>query len=145
MRQPLSPRPLSRLETDLIDEETRVLASLLAEHPGARYFARLRLRTAAGERDVVLGERGWSNARVAMIDWRSAPLAEVFFNSEPGDDYELEHEGRSLTGEVLRRHLVHLQGSELVGLDLADCRLRRGSDGEWYADDRGSPRVAPRP
>lgn len=122
-----------------------MLTSLLAERPGARYFARLRLKTAAGERDVVLGERGWTGAHVAMIDWRNAPLAEVFLNNEAGDDYELEHDGRSLTGVVLRRHLVHLRGGELVGLDLADCRLRRGSDGDWYADDRGSPRIAPRP
>lgn len=138
-------RPLTPPEAELVAEETRVLAGLHAELPGARYFARLRVRTAAGERDVLLADRSWTGDAVALVDWRTAPLAEVFFTCEPGDDYELEHDGRTLAGTVVRRHLVHVHTSGLVGLDLPAHRLRRAGDDSWQADDRPAARVAPRP
>ncbi|MBZ5709939.1 ATP-binding domain-containing protein [Nannocystis pusilla] len=138
-------RPLTPQEAELVAEETRALAGLAAALPQVPYFGRLRVRTAAGERDVLLADRSWTEGDVALIDWRTAPLAEVFFTCDVGDDYELERDDRLLTGAVVRRHLVHLHAGELVGIDLADRRLRRDHDGRWYADHRTGPRVAPRP
>ncbi|HEY8378659.1 MAG TPA: AAA family ATPase, partial [Nannocystis sp.] len=137
-------RPLTAPEIALIAEEEALAAALAAELPGVDYFARLRVRTGAGERDVLLGDRSFIGSAVALVDWRAAPLAEVFFAARAGDDYELQSEGRLLTGRVLRRHLVHTRGGELTGLDLDDCALRRLGDA-WIALDHPAPRVAPRP
>ena len=35
-----------------------------------------------------------------MLDWRSAPLAEVFFGVDEGEAYEIEGPGRALTGTL---------------------------------------------
>ncbi|HEY0135084.1 MAG TPA: hypothetical protein VGB85_13440 [Nannocystis sp.] len=51
-----------------------------------------------------------------VIDWQTAPLAAVFFTSQVGDEYEHEHDGRLLTGVVLRRHLVELRDGALVAI-----------------------------
>ncbi|PCC68493.1 UvrD-like helicase C-terminal domain-containing protein [Nannocystis exedens] len=138
-------RPLAPPESDLVAEEQRVLRCLAAALPEARYFGRLRVRTAAGERDVLVADRAWVGDELAVVDWRTAPLAEVFFTCDVGDDYELERDDRLLRGVVVRRHLVHLRAGELVGIDLADRRLRRDAGAGWHADDRPGPRVAPRP
>ncbi|MDC0716386.1 ATP-binding domain-containing protein [Nannocystis bainbridge] len=138
-------RPLAPPEAELVAEERRVLRDLAAALPGARYFGRLRVRTAAGERDVLLADRAFVGHDLALVDWRTAPLAEVFFTCDVGDDYELERDDRPLRGVVVRRHLVHLRAGELVGLDLADRRLRRQSHDLWLADERPGPRIAPRP
>jgi DNA helicase IV len=137
-------RPLAPPESELVAEEHHVLEGLAAALPGVRYFGRLRVRTAAGERDVLLADRTWVGDELALIDWRSAPLAEVFFTCDVGDDYELERDDRLLRGVVVRRHLVHLHDGALVGVDLADRRLRRRAGDLWVADDRPGPRVAPR-
>jgi len=138
-------RPLTPQEADLVAEEARVLVGLSAALPQARYFGRLRVRTAAGERDVLLADRSWTGDDLALVDWRTAPLAEVFFTCDVGDDYEVERDDRLLTGTVVRRHLVHVDAGELVGIDLAARRLRRDGDGDWTAADDPGPRVAPRP
>lgn len=138
-------RPLTAPELDLVAEEEALAAGLAAALPGAPYFARLRVRTGTGERDVLLGDRAHVGPAVALVDWRTAPLAEVFFTARPGDDYELELDGRRLTGTVLRRHLVHLARGALTGIDLDDCHLRRRPDGTWIADPRPAPHLSPRP
>ncbi len=63
------------------------------------YLGHLRVRSGRS-RDVLLGERALLDpARgVTLVDWRRAPIAEVFFTCEPGDDYEIEVEGRVVEG-----------------------------------------------
>ena len=127
-------------------EERRIVAeaqALAAEFDGVPYFARLRVRTAAGERDVLLGDRARVGEAAAVVEWRSAPLAAVFFGQQEGDDYEIEVDGRVLAGTVVRREVVHFAGGELVGIDRADAILRRGPDG-WSAEAPVGARLVPR-
>src|SRR4051812_48420892 len=65
------------------------------------YFGHLRLDTGTRLIDVLLGSTSRPGSTLAVVDWHSAPLTEVFFATEEGDEYELDLGDRLLTGRVL--------------------------------------------
>src|SRR5688572_14819803 len=139
---PRMPRPLTPEERTIVAEEMALATEVAALRPGADtpYFARLRVRTAGGVRDVLLADRTLAGASATLVDWQTAPLAEVFLGAGVGDEYEHEVEGRTLRGTVLRRHVVGFCGgvvSEICGEGVV---LRRVDDG-WLADDEWGPRL----
>lgn len=93
------------------------IAHVLAEAPAAQGY--LEVETPRGKRTYVLGPRTALEAPVPMLDWRTAPLAGVFFRHAPGEAYELEAGDRTAEGRVLARWLTvgrgHLEA--LVGDD----------------------------
>jgi DNA helicase-2/ATP-dependent DNA helicase PcrA len=98
----------------------------------APYFAHMRLRSNGRCRDVLLGDRAFLDPGrgVAIVDWRRAPIAEVFFTCDPGDDYEIEVDGRIIEGVLERRHIVTFEGGALSCISMASGSLQRGS-GPW--------------
>jgi DNA helicase-2/ATP-dependent DNA helicase PcrA len=137
-------RPLTADELRLVDEERAFAAAWAARHPAAAYSARLRVRTPAGVRDVLLGNRTITGDDIAMLDWQTAPLAGVFFAYREGDDYEVELDGRELTGTVLRRHLVQFRGDTLSAIERDDGTILRLVDDTWQAH-RSHVQLQPRP
>ena len=114
----------------------------LLPDPAAPYFAHMRLRTAGRRRDVLLGARPFVDAGrgVTVVEWRRAPIAEVFFACEPGDDYEIEVDGRVIEGVLERRHLVAFSGGELSSISVEGGTLRRAQsdgDGSWRFEPGG--------
>lgn len=102
----------------------------------APYFGHMRLRSGGRSRDVLLGERPFVDAdrSVAIIDWRRAPLAEVFFSCEPGDEYEIEAGDRTITGVLEERRVVTFNGGDLSAISIDEGLLRR--DGERWVFDK---------
>jgi ATP-dependent DNA helicase UvrD/PcrA len=102
------------------------------------YFGRMRIRTSGRTRDVLLGTRSFVDPGrgVALVDWRKAPLAEVFFTCDPGEEYEIEVSGRSLCGILERRHIVTFEDGALQSLSVPGGSLRR-SAGEWLFEPEG--------
>jgi DNA helicase II / ATP-dependent DNA helicase PcrA len=93
------------------------------------YLGHLRVRTGGRSRDVLLGPRPFLDpARgVTIVDWRRSPIAEVFFTCSPGDDYEIEVDGRIVEGVVERRHVVAFDRGELAVIEVPGGALvRRG-------------------
>src|SRR5256885_9293280 len=101
----------------------------IARAASARYFGHLRLASNGKETDVLLGSESRSKAGLSMLDWRTAPLAEVFFGYGEGEDYGVEIEGRHLEGRVLQRNLVTFNGADLVELQTPRMRFVREGDG----------------
>nr|HEX4315754.1 ATP-binding domain-containing protein [Kofleriaceae bacterium] len=71
------------------------------------------LETARGERTYWLAARGEPEHEPPVLDWRTAPLADPFFRTAPGEPYVVDAGERSLEGRVIARSLV-IRG-ELVG------------------------------
>ena len=110
------------------------IAQLLREAPAAQGY--LAVQTDRGERRFALGPRTALDAEVPMLDWRTAPLAGVFFRHAPGQSYEIETgDERTTTGRVLERWLT-VGRPELEAL-IGEDRLVR-ADGE-------QPRARPQP
>ncbi|MFL5275582.1 MAG: hypothetical protein ACJ79T_03840, partial [Myxococcales bacterium] len=108
-----------------IEEQLRIARSV-----GARYFAHLRLFSNDKETDVLLGSESRSKAGLSVVDWRTAPLAEVFFGYGEGEDYGVEIEGRHLEGTVLQKNLVTFNGADLVEIETPRSRFIREGD-DW--------------
>ncbi len=101
------------------------IARVLTQAPAAQGY--LAVSTERGERQYVLGPRTALDAEVPMLDWRTAPLASVFFRHAPGEVYELETGGRAAEGRVTERWLIVGRG-QLEALVGDDRQVR--ADGE---------------
>jgi hypothetical protein len=104
----------------------------------------MRLRTDERVRDVLLGPETRTGGGVAIIDWRSAPLAEVFFSCAEGDDYEIDADERTLTGTLIERSLVSFAQGELCEIETAAGRVRL-QDGAWHLQTGPTPALNLRP
>lgn len=135
---PTTDRPLTAAEAALIAEQERLAgAAREALQAAARpdldepCFASMRVRTGGRARNVLLGERSLvdTSRGVTIVDYRRAPIAEVFFTCAPGDDYEIDVDGRAVEGVLEQRHLLTFSRGELSAITVPGGALRRGEDG----------------
>ena len=135
----------TRLQARVLDQlRLAQLARTLAPHAAAPYFAHMRLDTDGRVRDVLLGPDTRTGGGVAIIDWRNAPLAEVFFSCVDGDDYEVDADERTLAGTLVERNLVGFAQGELCEIETAEGRLAL-KDGAWRLETGPTPRLTLRP
>jgi ATP-dependent DNA helicase UvrD/PcrA len=101
-------------------------------------FGFLRIQTEVGARDLLLGASSTIGKDRAILDWRTAPLASVFFEHREGDEFEVETEARVLSGRVEVRALYSFEERSLVEIDRGDRRFRR-TGGRWTVIDGRAP------
>ena len=106
------------------------------------YFAHMRLCSGERVRDVLLGYQTFIDARqgITIVDWRDAPIAQIFFNYREGDAYEEEYPGRLAEGVLEARRVLTFDRGKLVQIGTADGVLRRDGEEEWT---RKQPRFLP--
>lgn len=105
----------------------------------------MRLRTARRELTVLLGATQKAEGPLALIDWQTAPLAEVFFSCGEGDRYELTLDERQVKGRLLDKALTRVEGGELVELWCDDGHAWRDAHGTWHSGKAERPLVPGRP
>jgi len=101
--------------------------------PAAPYFAHLRLREGAEVRDYCLGRATFFDreAGVRVVDWRTAPVASLFYRLREGDEFEEAFPGRTATGLVEARRVVVVDRGRLVRISAGSTTLTRAPDGGW--------------
>jgi DNA helicase-2/ATP-dependent DNA helicase PcrA len=94
----------------------RVEAQGVMVDPSQPYFAHLRLREGGRERDVCIGRSTYvdSSQKVSIVDWRHAPVSQLYYRYPEGSDYEEEIGDRDVEGEILVRRTVTITGGELI-------------------------------
>lgn len=126
----LAPAQAPRLENQL--RLNQAVRAMVVEGQVPHYFAHMRLETQGKTQDLLLGSARRLAPGVSIIDWQTAPLAQIFFQSEEGDDYELEIEGRLLEGKLVEKNLLTFQGGTLVRIEFASgAYVRDGEGSEW--------------
>lgn len=100
--------------------------------PGSPYFAHLRLREAGRERDVCIGKATCIKGAVRVVDWRHAPVSQLFYRYEQGDTYEELLGGRNVAGQVMARRTVSIRAGALERVDAPEGSFLRGPSG-WQA------------
>jgi DNA helicase IV len=112
----------------------RVRPDALPE-PAAPYFAHLRVREGAEERDYCLGRHTFVDreAGVRVVDWRYAPVAALFYRYREGEEFEEPFPGRVSTGVVAARRVVVVHRGRLARVSTDGATLARGPDGRWRA------------
>jgi DNA helicase-2/ATP-dependent DNA helicase PcrA len=89
--------------------------------PRAPYFGHLRVREqVAGrgtvERDVLVGRASFIDpaTRVNIVDWRNAPVSQLYYRYSEGSDYEERFGDRDVEGELIVRRTVTIEDGALV-------------------------------
>jgi DNA helicase II / ATP-dependent DNA helicase PcrA len=100
---------------------TRADLQTILVDPASPYFGRLRLREAVQgrgtvERDVLIGRATYVDPknRVNIVDWRHAPVSQLFYRYTEGSDYEERFGERDVEGEILLRRTVTIEEGVLV-------------------------------
>jgi DNA helicase-2/ATP-dependent DNA helicase PcrA len=103
--------------------------------PSTPYFAHLRVREGAEERDYFLGRHTFVDrpAGVRVVDWRWAPVAGIFYRYREGEEFEEAFPGRVTQGHVVARRVVVVDRGVLVRVSDGVRSLVRAPDGEWRA------------
>ena len=130
-----------------LEEQLDIAARARALLPNSRgpYHAHIRvLRSDGAQSDILLGGVFRRGGGVTIIDWRTAPLAEVFFGYGEGEEYEIDLGDRKVEGRVLQRNLVTFHDGELTGISWPGGALARGSGG-WREVATRQPSLRPRP
>jgi hypothetical protein len=134
---------VTRLEEQL---EIAGRARTLLPQSRAPYSAHMKLRYADGrESDFLLGGIFRRGSGLTILDWRTAPLAEVFFGYAEGEEYEVDLVDRKLEGVVLQRNLVRFEESELCWLAWPGGTLALNGSHWREEEPPAPPRLIPRP
>jgi DNA helicase-2/ATP-dependent DNA helicase PcrA len=100
------------------------------------YFAHMKLRTGdpAHEQDVLIGRRGLIDRAVGVqiVDWRDAPVSQVYYRYDEGDDYEEEVGAQTLKGVVLARRNVTIAAGNLRRIGCPQGTYVGALDGRWF-------------
>ena len=126
----------------LVEEMTR-LSALRGQLGGSRslpidtdapYFAHMRLREADRRRDVLVGKRGFidRDSNVQIVDWRNAPISQVYYRYEEGDDYDEEIAGRSLEGIIEVRRNLSISKGRLRRIGAPQGTFVRDANDRWH-------------
>lgn len=99
---------------------TRAQQQSLLVDPQSPYFGHLRLREKVPgrgsiERDVFVGRATFTDpkSRVYVVDWRNAPVSQLYYCYGEGSDYEETFGEREVEGEVLARRTLTIVDGEL--------------------------------
>ncbi len=128
----------------LVEQMTRV-ASLAAGRRGravipidvaSPYFAHMRLRIddKPEPQEVLIGRRGLIDraAGVQIVDWRDAPISQVYYRYDEGDDYEEKVGGTTLKGIVEARRNVTIAVGRLRRIGCPRGTFVSSLDGRWF-------------
>jgi DNA helicase-2/ATP-dependent DNA helicase PcrA len=133
--------PLSPEQAAIVNAELQLWSIARAKLPqeAVPYFAHMRVESAGHERDVLLGWTTRVGGEVALIDWRTAPLARAFFSVGEGDDYEIEAGGHEISGRLLQKFLIGFEHGEPARIASSSVAFVRDEAGEWRAAEPASP------
>jgi len=121
----------------------RAEAQAVLVDPDAPYFGHLRLREEgqAGTitRDVFVGRATFVDParRVHVVDWRNAPISQLYYRYEEGSDYEERFGEREVSGEILARRTLTIERGVLRRIACPQGIWTRDDAGAWQrADER---------
>ncbi|MDX2015796.1 MAG: ATP-binding domain-containing protein [Myxococcaceae bacterium] len=113
--------------------------------PARRLVGHLKLETSRRVTDVFLADATHVDTNVSILDAEAAPLAEVFFTTDEGHVYEVEVDGRPISGRLLEKHLLVFAGGALTQVATPETVFTRGADGWSPAPTLAAPRIPGRP
>jgi DNA helicase II / ATP-dependent DNA helicase PcrA len=105
------------------------------------YFAHLRLREGDVARDYLLGHTTFLDSATGLriIDWRHAPLSQLFYRYREKDAFEEDLPGRHAEGVVEVRRIVVIAEGQLRAVHAADVILEKPPGAPaWIARGSGA-------
>lgn len=125
--------------------------------PSNPYFAHLVLRERGKlgmrEREVLIGKTTYIDAssNIRIVDWRHAPVSQIYYRYGEGDDYEETFGDREVEGELRTRRTVTIHKGNLLRIATPQGTFVRNDDDTYrlipprVADLTGGQGKATRP
>jgi len=112
--------------------------------PRSPYFAHMRLLESGRQRDVCLGRATRLDNGLRIVDWRHAPIAQLFYRYQQGDAYEEEISGRLIEGVVETRRAVTIRAAALERIEAPEGVFDQDASaaGGWRRTARREKRLA---
>ncbi|RME23598.1 MAG: hypothetical protein D6806_11000, partial [Deltaproteobacteria bacterium] len=105
------------------------------------YFARMLLEYDDGRRsEILLGSRSFFADGVRIVDWRHAPISQIFYRYREGERFDEEIAGRRVTGKVALRRSVTIVNGQLVRV-VDGSRTYQLSSGGWLRAEKPGSRL----
>ncbi|MBK6684805.1 MAG: AAA family ATPase [Deltaproteobacteria bacterium] len=136
---PRPPQPEEQERIEAHQRRVQVAQRFLPELP-IPCFGYLALERQGQTKGYLLGPRTEHSCEPRILDWRTAPLAGIFFAEPEGAALELEVADRPFVGRVVERALYRLEGRRLVELRFERARAFE-RDGVWWIDEDPAPPV----
>lgn len=98
------------------------------------YFGALSIEENGKSRWVLIGHTSFLSkySNHPIIDWRTAPLAKIFFQYREGDAYEIKLPGRTSKGIVRRRHILTIYRGKLIQVIAPQGNFRLDQNQSWH-------------
>ena len=115
-----------------------------AVDPKSPYFGHIQLKEEGKPvRDVLIGKATLIDAKagVRIVDWRHAPVSQIYYKYEEGAEYEETLGEREVSGEVLARRTVTIQNADLRRVTAPQGTFVRSKAGGWRALSLASPEL----
>ena len=111
--------------------------------PASPYFAHLRIREGGRLRDLFLGRATRLDHGLRIVDWRHAPIAQLFYRYQQGEEFEEEITGRIHEGRIEARRAVTIRNRQLERIEAPEGTYRADPsepDG-WKMTSREAPKL----
>ncbi|HOX43022.1 MAG TPA: ATP-binding domain-containing protein [Myxococcota bacterium] len=137
LREAVGEEKLSDDQAMLVEQMDRLEAVAAARgrylpgrlDPRNPYFAHMRLEDERGTRDLLLGKSTFSRGEVRVVDWRNAPISQVFYRYREGELYAEEIAARQIEGRLAARRTLTIVDGQLVRVAAPQGIFLRGSQG----------------
>ena len=95
--------------------ETRLRYNPTLPNIASPYFAHLGLLTDQGDRrDILLGKSTYLKDGVNIVDWRDAPISQIFYSYQEGEPFDEDIAERQMRGEVEARRTITIIDGQLT-------------------------------
>ncbi len=98
---------------------------------GTPYFGRMVLDEGARQQEVLIGKVASVERGLHICDWRDAPISQLYYAYEEGDDYEETIGDRVREGTLSVRRRLDIRDGVLAEVQSHDTHLRLRPDGAW--------------
>lgn len=109
--------------------------------PDSPYFAHMRLKEGDRERNLYLGKVTRIDHGLRIIDWRNAPIAQIFYRYQEGEEYAEEVGDRIFEGELTARRTLSITRGNLERIDSPQGTFVKGEE-EWVHLSKAPPKLA---
>jgi DNA helicase II / ATP-dependent DNA helicase PcrA len=98
------------------------------------YFAHMRLSEGDMKRDIYIGIQVFrsQDSKVQIVDWKSSPIAIIYFRYDQDEDYEEEIDGRIFTGTIELKRILKVNNGKLSRIQQGDTLYIKDEDFKWH-------------
>lgn len=101
------------------------------------YFAHIRLEEKHRKRDILIGNQhcALDHLTYPIVDWKHAPLSQIYYRYQEGDEYSEEFGEKNMEGVLSLRRTLSIENGELKRIDTRSYSLIQTEDG-WQRRER---------